>query len=206
MSTSAELDAAIRRVLPVYKSMAARGDAFASSNLGRIYLEGLGGLSKNEAEAFRWWHDGTQKCGSFAPTFFGWMNANQLNDVASTLYRAYEANEACVISWLALLYWNGTGVEQNLTEALRLLKRAVEKGNRIGMYLLGCAHQDGQLGLTANQTEAIRLYTLAKDEVPEAQSRLEDLQRKVFFKQTAGEMAGEAGIAAVKALIRSLLK
>ena len=58
---------------------------------------------------------------------------------------------------LGIMYQCGNGVEQNIEEAIKYYKMAVEKGDIDAMYNLGSMYQYGD-GVEQNYEEAIELY------------------------------------------------
>ncbi len=73
-----------------------------------------------------------------------------------------KANEGSTsgLIYMGNCYLNGNGVEQDFTEAHRLLSLAHQKGAMTGTFLLGTMYEEG-LGVTQDITRAVKLYEQA---------------------------------------------
>ena len=81
--------------------------------------------------------------------------------VALAKFKAESAKGNAVAQYyLALMYQQGEGVEQNPAEAIRLYKQSAENGFRGAQYNLALIYQRG-VDTVQNQAEAARLYKLA---------------------------------------------
>ena len=79
------------------KTRAANGDAAAQNNLGLCYAEGEG-VTKDYAEAVRWWRKAAEQGDADAQYNLGWC------------------------------YANGEGVTKDVAEAVRWYRKAAEQG------------------------------------------------------------------------------
>ncbi|BGP21780.1 ubiquitin-protein ligase Sel1/Ubx2 [Rhodotorula toruloides] len=89
-------------------------------------------------------------------------------------------------------------IEEGMDEVTKLLQRAGERGSAAAWVLLGDLRLTGQLSLTANPAEALRLYTLASEQYgsPEAQYKLGFLYGSNFGGAAGGlEGKGQQGSA-----------
>jgi TPR repeat protein len=64
---------------------------------------------------------------------------------------------------LGLCYQNGTGVDQDHTEAVRLYRLAADQGHALAQRNLGGCYDTGT-GVDQDHAEAVRLYRLAADQ------------------------------------------
>ena len=64
---------------------------------------------------------------------------------------------------LSGLYFNGEGVEQNLAEALKWLRKAAEQNNAAAQYNLGVCYDKGQ-GVVKDLETAVRWFRKAADQ------------------------------------------
>ncbi len=61
------------------------------------------------------------------------------------------------------MYYNGTGIAKDLTEAVRLYRLAAVQGNANAQNNLGVMYETGT-GVAKDLAEAVRLYRLAADQ------------------------------------------
>ncbi|KAL0245929.1 hypothetical protein GEMRC1_007145 [Eukaryota sp. GEM-RC1] len=76
--------------------------------------------------------------------------------------KAADLNNSEGIYRLSTCYRDGTGVEKNLEESLRLLRIAVELGNCGAMKRLGAIYEKGE-GIEKDRCEAFRYYNMAAE-------------------------------------------
>lgn len=115
-----------------YLVAANQGYAPAQANLGLMYRQGEGGLTRDLREAARLFR----------------LSAAQ-GDVAGQVA-------------LGLAHVNGAGgVPRNEREAARLFRLAADQGEPSGQYNLGVMLETGRGGMPRDRAEAIRLYRLA---------------------------------------------
>lgn len=65
---------------------------------------------------------------------------------------------------LAACYLEGTGVDKDVNEALKLFSAAAELGDVQAMYLLGSIYEDGDEGVKKDVKEAKKWYKKAAAE------------------------------------------
>jgi uncharacterized caspase-like protein len=61
-------------------------------------------------------------------------------------------------------YWNGTGVEKNEVEAVRLYRQAADLGHAASQSMVGFAYDLGRGGIAKNDPEALRWYRLSANQ------------------------------------------
>ena len=61
-------------------------------------------------------------------------------------------------------YWNGTGVEKNEVEAVRLYRQAADQGHAASQSMVGFAYDLGRGGIAKNDAEALRWYRLSANQ------------------------------------------
>jgi TPR repeat protein len=64
---------------------------------------------------------------------------------------------------VAVIYYNGQGIDQDYAEAMRWYRRAAEQGDQLAQLSLGTAHEFGE-GVVQDHTEAVRWYRMAADQ------------------------------------------
>ncbi len=90
---------------------------------------------------------------------------------------------------LGLMYYNGTGVEKDQSEAAQWYRRAADQGHANAQYYLGFCYANG-LGVIKNDFEALRFYRLSTDQNhPSARESCEEMYKK---KRGDGEEEEEA--------------
>jgi len=129
-----------------YKYKAKKGKTTAQYFLGISYLEGNGFIEKSAYTGMQW------------------------------LFKAAELGYAPAQTKLAICYYNGEGVKQELSQVFYWFSRAAEQGNAIGQYSLGICYEDGD-GVTKDNEKAIYWYQqAAKQGHEKAQKALMRLQ------------------------------
>ena len=108
-----ENDNSEEKLLEIIRSLANEGEPNAQAELGVRYLIG-NGVSKNSAEAFKWFH----------------LAAKQKN--------AFGQHN------LGLLYVNGIGVDIDFVEAAKWFRLAAEQGLPLAQYHLGVLYHGGK--------------------------------------------------------------
>jgi TPR repeat protein len=97
--------------------------------------------------------------------------------------------------YLAFMYANGRGVQQNYAEAAMWAHRAAEQGNPAAQYMLGLLHDKGQ-GVPVNWVEAHKWLNLAASHAPPkdraAWVRVRDA---VASKMSVGQLAAARQLA-----------
>ena len=84
---------------------------------------------------------------------------------SATWYRrAAEKGDSDGQHQLALMFWNGEGVEENQVEAVRWFRRAAEQGKATSQYWLATAYEFGDGGLEADPVEAVKWYRKAAEQ------------------------------------------
>jgi TPR repeat protein len=79
---------------------------------------------------------------------------------------------------LGTMYLYGKGVKKDYQEAIRLFRKAADKGDSKAEYNLGIIYEDG-MGVRKNRSEAVKWYRLAAGHGHEdAESRLRELKAK----------------------------
>jgi hypothetical protein len=110
------------------------GEARAQLLVGRGYVDGLFGFSKDAAMAF---------------SFFK---------------RAASSGDPAAVNVLGTAYHYGIGTDPDPYAAVRLYKRASDAGCVNAMYNLGRAYEEGWGGLPIDRTQAARLFSSAAKE------------------------------------------
>jgi TPR repeat protein len=117
----------------LYRKQAEGGSAAAMANLGSMYEEGRGGLTKNDAEAAQWYRRGA------------------------------EAGSGQAMASLGTMYERGRGgLARNVDEAAQWYRKGADTGDRYAMYCLGHAHEFG-VGVRRDRAEAAQWYRKAAD-------------------------------------------
>ena len=117
------------------RSAAEANYAPAQVAVGFLFLNGRGGLTKDDAEAVRLFR------------------------------LAADQGDATGKANLGFLYESGRGgLAKDEKEAVRLYRLAADQGNALGQANLGAAYDNGKGGLPKDGNEAVRLYRLAADQ------------------------------------------
>jgi serine/threonine protein kinase len=123
-------------------------DTTACYYLGEIYYKGIGSSDRNYKESFKWFTKGS-----------------------------VAGNVRCKAS-LALLYFEGKGVDKDMNKAVQLYTDAANAGNSIAKYMLGYFHENGLGGFSKDKKAAISYYQeSARDNVMDSKEKLKRLQK-----------------------------
>lgn len=165
---SGDIVNAVREV----RSAAEAGHATAQAVVGFLYVQGQGGLPKDDVEALRLFRLAADQGNALGQTNLGSMHFNgrgglPKDDVeVARLYRlAADQGYALGQANLGAMYANGWGgLPKDDTEAVRLYRLAADQGNALGQNNLGAMYLNGRGGLPRDDIEATRLYRLAADQ------------------------------------------
>lgn len=165
---------------------AEKGHAQAQHNMGVAYENGRG-VSCDLTEAMRWYrfaalqgHSAAQlRMGLLLEDGVGAQNAAQaaiFAAQAAIFYRmaAHQGNRAAAY-YLATLYDEGNGVEQDECKAVHWYHVAADLFDCEAQYELAFAYETGKGGLPIDIGKAVHWYTQAAEEDSDAQFRLGEL-------------------------------
>lgn len=142
---------------------AEQGDARAQQNLGQLLRDGRPGVPDDQAEARRWLQAASDQGYGPAHAALGRMLQFGLGGAADlpgavALYRQGEAaGDPWSLEYLALLYLDGNGVEQDPAQARRLFAAAGQGGVAAALGNLGLMTERG-MGGPADPAAAEALY------------------------------------------------
>ena len=140
----------LKKAVEYYRRAAKADYSFAQRSLGLMYLEGCGGLPKDDLEAIRLFREAAN------------------SGLAAAQYN------------LGMMYILGRGVKKNKVEAVRWLRKAADQGDARAQTSLGEMYRDGRGGLAKSDSEAVKWYRKACDQGYEkARPCLEALNQKV---------------------------
>ena len=147
------------------------GSATAESEYQRgvQFAVGSGGVSRDDAEAVRWFRRAADKGHLQGMVYLGFMQEHgrgmPKNEVeAGRLYRrAAEQGDAAGQNNLGVLTEQGRGVAKDEAEAARWYRRAADQNNANAQANLGYLHDIGR-GVAKDDAEALRWYRKAADQ------------------------------------------
>ena len=149
-----------------FRSSAEAGYANAQVTLGYLYMQGKGGLPKNDVEAIRLYRLAADQGNAIGQSNLGLEYANgqgAAQDYAEAMkwYRlAVAQGFAGAQNSLGYMYYKGQGVTQDYAEAMKWYRLAAAQGFAEAQHSLGVMFADGQ-GVTQDYTEAVKWYRLA---------------------------------------------
>jgi len=152
-----------------YQLAASQGDSEGEAWLAYVYLQGEGGVIKNDTEALRLSKLGVEKENPFAYRNLGYCYCygrgtdKDTEEGIKFLQKGVELGNSYAQASLGCCYENGIGVKKNLKEAVHLYRLAAEQGNAGAQKGLGYCYING-IGVEKNYKEAVRLYQLAADQ------------------------------------------
>lgn len=151
-----------------YIIAAKQGNAEAQCNLGTCYINGWG-VSKNPAEATKWWRKSAEQGYAKAQNKLGlcYHNGNGVtkNHVEAVKWfrKAAEQGYASAQFTLGICYLGGIGVSKDPTEAVKWLRKAAEQGDAEAQYFLAESYFNGW-GVSQNPAEAVKWYRKAAEQ------------------------------------------
>ena len=116
------------------RELAKKGDIKAQNEVGYYYQNGIG-VSKDDAEAVRWYRLAAEQGLALAQDNLGWMYQNGLGieqnytEAVNWYRKAADQGHANAQNNMGWMYQNGLGVTQDETEAVRWYRLAAEQGN-----------------------------------------------------------------------------
>lgn len=154
--------------VPLLKKAASEGDKNCMANLAALYTTGIPGvLAKNDAEALNWYTRAAAKMDAEALAALGNAYMNGQLGVKTDYAKAKDCFTKAISlgnsrskAGLATMYMKGWGVEQNLSEAFRLMREAAFQKVPGASYNLAEYYRLG-VGCEKSEKEAAEWYTKA---------------------------------------------
>ena len=191
--------------IPIYRSLAAKGDVAAINRLGFFYTFGWG-VKRDWLEAAKWYNNAAERgdesaVASLCAIGREWRSITH-TDIDPTLYQlvkkaATKGNATAQFSLGAMNYpligWGAPGFDGgkgNLPEALIWFRRAADQGDVDAQVALGIAYEGG-IGVPQDYVEAHKWYNLAAARTKDADFRAIDIERRdaVALKMTPTQIA-----------------
>lgn len=150
----------------MFEKAAIAGNAYAQASLGWLYREGYGGVTKDPAEAIKWYSQAADKGNANAQASMGWFYREGVGisqDYAKSLdfYRkAADGGDANAMSSVGYAYQNGLGAPQNYGEAKAWYEKGVNAGDAYSMASLAWLYDTGN-GVKQDYIEARYWYEKA---------------------------------------------
>ena len=116
------------------RASAEKGDANSQNDLGKAFFLGTFGLTKDEAEAVKWYRKAAEQNHADAQYNLGWRYAEGRGvpkdeaEAVKWFCKAAEQNHADAQARLSQCYYNGIGVPKDLFEAYKWESLARVKG------------------------------------------------------------------------------
>lgn len=148
--------------------LAEEGHARAQVALGDLYKSGKG-VSKNDAEAFKWYRKAAELGDRDAQFQVGYMlytgagTAKDMRQAAAWFHKAAEQGDAIAQSNLGLMYATGRGVEEDDAQAVAWYCKAAEQGYADAQYRLGGMYFLGE-GVAKDVAQAFVWYRKAAEQ------------------------------------------
>lgn len=153
-----------------FRSSAEAGYAPAQLTVGYMYLNGIGGVVRDDVQAARMYRLSADQ--GYAPSqsnlgvmYMSGRGVSKDDAEAVRLFKlAADQNDAGGQSNLGLMYEYGRGgLVKNEAEAVRFYRLSADQGNPQGQTNLGIQYRSGRGGLPVDEVEAVRLFKLASD-------------------------------------------
>jgi len=134
----------------------------ASYRLALMYEEGRGGVVNPSYDVAEKWYK-TSAAGGCSDASYRLERLERYHNGALQLYRkATEDDDADAQYQLGLRFISGYGVYSDTEEAVKWLKKAVNKQHKDAYYELGKIFEDGAYKIAKNHTRALELYKKAQ--------------------------------------------
>lgn len=169
--------------VPTLRQYGDAGDPMAQTALATVYLAGIGGVTKDDAEAARWTRLAADQ--GFPPAeydmallyFTGRGVTKDDAESARWLQKAADKGVAPAQNNLALLYAVGQGVPKDLKKAAQLFRQAADQGFAEAENNLGVLYANGE-GVKKDPKQAMKWFQKAAAQGhPAAQRNIERLQQ-----------------------------
>lgn len=152
-----------------YKNAAAQGQSGAIYNLALFYMEGLGGLPKDQQHSLELLKEAAGNGLCKAQLYLGLYYADESADHCD-YYKAIPYLEMAAAKKdpsaefnLGICYERGLGIERDMSRAAHFYKAAAEHGHTGAQYNLGVFYEHGLGGFSVNKNEAARFYCMAAE-------------------------------------------
>ncbi len=148
--------------LAAVRTKAEQGDSTAQFNLAVMYGGGQG-VTKDEAEAVKWYHKAAYQGHAQAQYILGsrysagWIVAKDDAEAVKWYRKAADQGYAIAQSNLGNMYAKGEGVAKDEVEAVKWFRKAAEQGDAFGESRLGEMYSKGE-GVTKDETEAAKWF------------------------------------------------
>lgn len=160
------------------KQHAEQSDATAQFQLAAMYADGRG-VAKDVHQAIKYYVQAAQQGHASAQFHLGRLYESQgfVQDQQKAVYWYSRAGEqGYSLKYLAAMYYEGRGVQQDYAQAFKLFQTSAEAGDIDSQYQLGKMYIVGE-GVKKNNTQAIFwLEKAAKHGHGEAKSLLVEMQ------------------------------
>ena len=141
-------------------------DVTAMCELGKLYLNGKGGVSKDYNEAFRWLKKASDAGNANAMAWlsdcyeFGWGTEADIRQAWNWANKSADLGDAYGINNVGTFYSDGKGgiVQKDVNRAFELYKKSAELGDPAGKSDLAWCYLFGN-GVAMNQAKAFELYS-----------------------------------------------
>jgi uncharacterized protein len=183
------------KALKVLGPLAERGDKYAQSHLGAMYLHGLG-VEKDFAKALTWNRKAAEAGLAGSQHMLGQMYwtgtgvPKDYDEAAKWYQRAADQGEAEGQAALAYMYLHGQSVPRDPEKAVSLYHKAANQGMALAQYQMGMMYYEG--AVVANDPVQAHLWlTLALTGLKpgvfrdDAQAVLKDLAKRMSDDQVS---------------------
>lgn len=152
------------------KASAKAGSVAAESVLGSLYQAGSSAVSKDSAEAFKWFKKAAEQGDAEAQFGLGVMFANGNGTpqdyamAARWFIKAAEQGNTAPNFYLGLLYENGLGVTKNYAEAVKWYTKAAGMPELVGLKFDLATGGGKEIRPPENNAQVIRDFSMTPDQ------------------------------------------
>ena len=151
----------------MYRRAAELGDPEGMYNLGNIYKDGKGEVTKDEEEAIVWYRKAVEAGDGKSAKALGGIYYEDKDEIAIEWYRkGAELGDSCCMNNLGVAYEYGKGgLTKDGAKAIEWYRRSIEFDTSCGcgMFSLGLSYAEGKNGLKRDEERAVELYRKAAE-------------------------------------------
>ena len=151
----------------MYRRAAELGDPEGMYNLGNIYKDGKGEVTKDEEEAIVWYRKAVEAGHGKSANALAHIYEDKDEAMTVEWYRkGIELGDSCCMANLGWAYYHGKyGLDKDEGKAVEWYRKSakVDTSCSCGMFRLGCAYADGKGGLTKDEAKAVEWYQKAAE-------------------------------------------
>ncbi|SJM89369.1 putative Beta-lactamase [Crenothrix polyspora] len=141
-------------------------NAVAQTFLASIYVEGMGTLNKDNAQAEKWYRKAAEQGYVLAQTDLGTLYMEEKDNVQAVKWfrKAAEQGYAPAQTWLGKMYAEGKGLAKDEAQAVAWHRKAAEQGYAFAQMNLGWMYLEGK-GVAKDEDQGTKWFMKGKEQL-----------------------------------------